>query len=61
MRTTECQSCQAEIIFLKTGKGKSIPVDAESVTEGDELFEPRAGHVSHFATCPDADKFRKGR
>lgn len=61
MRATECQSCQAEIVFLKTGKGKSIPVDAETVTEGDELFEPKSGHVAHFATCDDPDRFRRER
>lgn len=61
MKTAECRSCQAEIVFLRTGQGKQIPVDAETVTEGDELFEPRSGHVSHFATCNDPDRFRKER
>lgn len=57
----ECRSCGEEIVFLKTSSGKSIPVNVDTVTEGDTQFEPRAGHISHFATCKDADKWRKGR
>jgi hypothetical protein len=37
-----------------------MPVDAESVTEGDDEFDHKR-HISHFSTCPDADKFRKPR
>ena len=36
-----------------------VAVDAETATEGDTQFEPRAGHVSHFATCQDAKSWRK--
>ena len=59
MKTTACRSCGAEIIFLKTEKGKLIPVDAETVTEGDELFDSKGGHVSHFSTCDDPERFRR--
>lgn len=31
MRTTKCRSCGAEIGFIKTQKGKTMPVDAASV------------------------------
>lgn len=57
----ECRSCGEEIVFLKTSTGKSIPVNADTVTEGDTQFEARAGHVSHFATCTEPDKWRKER
>ena len=60
MKTTECRSCGAEIVFLKTQRGSHIPVDAETVTEGDELFDPKGSHASHFATCDDPGRFRKG-
>lgn len=58
LKTVPCRSCGQYIVFLPTASGKSMPVDAESVTEGDEQFDPKT-HVSHFSTCPDADKFRK--
>jgi hypothetical protein len=54
-----CQSCGAAILFLLTAKHRYMPVNAESVTPGDEIFEPRSGHVSHFSTCPDRDQHRK--
>lgn len=57
----DCRSCGESIIFLKTSSGKSIPVNAETVTEGDELFEPKSGHLSHFATCDDPERFRRER
>lgn len=58
-----CRSCGAVIVWLRTASGKSMPVDAASVTErldaGTVLFDPVVGHVSHFATCIDADRFRR--
>jgi hypothetical protein len=55
----KCRSCGAEIVWLKTDAGKSIPVDAESVVDpGAMIFDPDQ-MTSHFATCPDAQKWRK--
>lgn len=56
-----CRSCGAAIVWLKTSTGKNMPVDAETVTEGDTQFEKDAGHISHFATCPNAASHRQGR
>ena len=75
-----CRGCGAEIAFIKTVKGKTMPVDPESVyftpSGGPETFVTMSGDVvrgarrkngavigfiSHFATCPAADSFRKGR
>ena len=84
MKTSFCRACGAEIGFIKTVAGKTIPVDAECVTfspnekgpclfvmlDGtlkrgfktiNELPDSEFGYVSHFATCPEADKFRKHR
>ena len=84
MRTTKCRACGAEIGFIKSVAGKSIPVDAVEVTywknpdgskkivtpngevvsadlEGDLQKATGVGYVSHFATCPCADQFRKPR
>jgi hypothetical protein len=44
---------------MTTTAGKRMPVDAESATPGDTQFEAAAGHISHFATCPDAKQHRQ--
>ena len=88
MKTSFCRACGAEIGFIKTVAGKTMPVDAKSiyfmpdplatevfvtpdgnVKRGRQLTEdtaplegePAIGYISHFATCPEADKFRKQR
>ena len=89
MKITNCRACGAEIGFIKTQAGKTMPVDAKSkwiatdpegipfvLADGsvvkakemacDDYAEAtkagyQIGYVSHFATCPEADKFRKPR
>ncbi len=65
----KCKSCKREIVFLKTKTGKIIPVNTDSLTFQEQsalvgrievYFNPRH-HVTHFADCPAAIKFRKGR
>lgn len=53
-----CRSCGAPLVFLKTDTGKLIPVDKKTADVADEYFD-RDRHTSHFATCPDAKKWRK--
>ena len=53
----ECRSCKAPIVWMKTRSGKSCPVNADTY-HGEELFD-RGIHTAHFATCPNADQFRK--
>lgn len=43
-----CRSCGAPIVWIVTRGGKRMPVDEGS-------------RESHFATCPDAAKWRRGR
>jgi hypothetical protein len=57
-RITNCQRCGAAIIFLPTAAGKHAPVDAETVPIDAEVFDPKR-MMSHFATCPYAEQFRK--
>ncbi len=45
-----CKSCGEPIIWCITRKGKKMPVD---VPDDD------GPTTSHFATCKDADKWRK--
>lgn len=59
-RCRSCRSCGAAIIWLKTKNFKKIPVDYDSVEGMELMFEP-GKHVSHFATCPNADQHRKRR
>lgn len=68
-----CKSCGKEIVFIKTKLGKQMPVNVESLSliekqayvSGEDLnlkffFEP-SRHMSHFADCPQANKFRKAK
>lgn len=78
VRYGKCRACGARILWLKTTKGKNMPVDPGvirfHVAGGPETFVTvngkvergqRAtagnqwGYISHFATCPQADRFRK--
>lgn len=85
MRTDSCRGCGAEIGFIKTVAGKTMPVNVKpirfakdggkevfvlengTVVHGTSLTESQAapdemvGYVSHFATCPASDSFRKSR
>jgi hypothetical protein len=61
-RITRCTSCHAKIIWFKTEAGRNMPVDADTVEPGDDVLElDLSRHMSHFATCPNADKHRKPR
>lgn len=65
----KCKKCNAQIYYLETHSGAHIPVNADSISERQKsgiiggfkiLFDPKKEkHITHFATCPFADKFRK--
>jgi hypothetical protein len=60
LQLTRCRSCQRGIVWLKTESGKNMPVDADTFTQGQpHVFNADLGHISHFATCPNADEWRK--
>lgn len=44
-----CRACKEEIYWIKTENGKNMPVSMGMMNE----------FVSHFAVCPEANKFRK--
>lgn len=68
-RTKTC-TCGKEIAFLKTKKGKFVPVTTDRLTEselndlengfGERLFDFKK-HIAHFTDCPDRDKYRKAK
>ena len=59
-RITRCTTCRARIIWLKTQAGRNMPTDADSVEPADEVFDSKK-HISHFATCAQANQHRKPR
>lgn len=46
-----CRSCGAQVVWEQTASGKKMPMDVEPGPDGKR--------VSHFATCPQADEWRK--
>lgn len=60
MTLGRCRTCGATVHWLKTAAGHTIPVDPPGVEPADAVFDFRR-HVSHFATCPQADLHRKPR
>ena len=65
----KCKSCDAVIIWAETEKGTRIPLNIKPekrfILTGDgswgdtQVATMVDTYVSHFATCPDAGKFRK--
>lgn len=55
--TTKCRSCGEVIVFVPTRSGKMMPVNADTY-DNSNLFDIKK-HTAHFATCPDASKFRR--
>ena len=61
-----CSACDADMVFLKTKRGKWMPVNV--VPTNNTLRGPTAGeinfvygeHQPHFTTCPCAGEFRRG-
>ena len=71
---SECRSCHAPIVWARTASGKTMPVDAVETPDGNLVLtlgadgyhvevvgatDDRPRHRPHFATCPDADSWRK--
>ena len=67
-----CDGCGAHIIWVKTDKGKNMPIDAKpamlcgiTVKTQTDIFDHTFATVhpvvyrSHFETCPEADRFRE--
>lgn len=48
--TAECRSCHAPILWCVTARGKKMPVDPPTDDEPT---------TSHFATCPEANQWRR--
>jgi glutamate/tyrosine decarboxylase-like PLP-dependent enzyme len=55
-----CQSCGLPIVWFRTKTGKRMPVDAKTTqpTDREDQLDLKR-HTSHFATCPQADAWRR--
>ncbi len=69
-KISKCRGCQAEIIWIETKSGRKMPLDAKAKTvfikkwsmmDGVYYWAADLGHESHFATCPQADQFRRSK
>ncbi len=62
---THCRACGAHIVFVRTKKGKLMPINVNPTSA--EFRAPNAGelayvhkeHQPHFLSCPKADEFRQ--
>lgn len=75
MRSSPCRSCAAPILWVRTSKGKLMPLDAEPCADGNmvvvdgvaftaytlDFEQDRPRYRSHYATCPQAKEWRKSR
>lgn len=48
---TVCKGCKQEVVWVKTKNGKAMPINQCEDGEWE----------SHFASCPNAKKFRKSK
>ncbi len=74
MTTTPCSSCGQPMLFVKTEKGKMMPLDQEPCEDGNIILINGIAHYakktdmfdaaeprykSHFASCPHGPSHRK--
>ncbi len=58
----QCSSCLRDIVWFNTKNGKRMPVDEASTLPTDAAHQlDLTRHVSHFSTCPEANKHRRPR
>lgn len=58
----ECRSCGEPIYWIETSAGKRMPVNRGRETRVcwiDGVWRTVGAYVSHFATCKQADQWRK--
>lgn len=55
----QCKGCGEDIIFITSKNGKQIPCDPKPLSLVSLAGEVIQGHMPHWATCPEADRFRR--
>ena len=61
----KCSKCGREIVWIETEQREDkpaarAPVDPAMVSIITDEGKTVRGHISHFATCPNAAEFRRG-
>ena len=59
IKMTKCKACGAPIHFVESRKGRLIPCNEKKISIVTVMGDIVSGWEAHFATCPQADKFRK--
>ena len=54
-----CKSCDAEIKFIRTEKGRAMPVDIKAITVITSLGKTIKAFTPHWVSCSDASKHRR--
>lgn len=65
----KCKACDASIVWATTDRGSRIPYNAEPGPKAWVFYgspaDPKVKHVQtrtpHWASCPEADTFRKSK
>lgn len=58
---SRCRGCGAVVYWITTPRGKKMPVDTRAEGGLTPLPDRDGRGVSHFATCPNAEAFRRRR
>jgi hypothetical protein len=58
-KLAKCKGCQADILWIQTKAGKMMPCDPEEIVVCTFEGEVVKGHIPHWATCPQAERFKK--
>lgn len=71
MKTSRCTGCGAEIFFIKSDSGATIPLNATRAPAYEirrDLTQEMIAHpaaesvyISHFSTCPKRNDFSSSR
>jgi hypothetical protein len=54
-----CNACGAEIRFIRTEKGRQMPVEPKPITVITSLGKTIQAFVPHWTTCPGASQHRQ--
>lgn len=58
-KASDCRSCKAPIFWIKTPKGKNMPVSCDTeLGQAPTAVEFGVG-IAHFSNCPNADDHRR--
>ena len=63
-KVSKCRSCGADIIWALNDNGVKTPLNAKraifyKIDKTSETVVQHYGHINHFITCPQRDKWRK--